>query len=568
MPNSIVPFDLTVVDEVATEDLLESELFYELQPELQEAAEEDHHLLRYLHTLPYDVIGYPEYVDKLQRGMREQGRRNVIYPVGGGIYIHLFPDFDETRDWYVAIEPVMSLDISAIMAEMERRLIDFVERLAQAESDDERREALLEAVEEICQIDNSAEGEGRLKGRKLRVTEEEFRALQYMLVREKVGLGPLEPLIRDPNIEDISCAGAGPIFVEHKMFRALKTSINFQETEDLDDFVVRLAERIKKPVTFRRPVVDATLPDGSRINVVFGSDVSKRGSNFTIRKFAETPLSILELIGFGSCTYHIAAYLSMIIDGGMSIFVSGETASGKTTLLNGLTVFIPPSAKIVSIEDTPELQVPHPNWVREVVRGAGQGTDSPGVGMFDLLKAALRQRPNEIMVGEIRGEEGAVAFQAMQTGHPVMSTFHAATVEKLIQRLTGEPINIPKAYVDNLNVAVIQSAVHLPDGRIARRVMSVNEIVGYDPPSDTFSFIEVFRWDAAKDIFEFIGNRNSYLLETRLAPIRGYPENERRKIYDDLEKRVRVLRMLHEQGITNFHDLYRTLAKLQRDGQF
>jgi flagellar protein FlaI len=393
--------------------------------------------------------------------------------------------------------------------------------------------------------------------------------MRYLLLRDKVGMGGLEPLIRDPNIEDISCSGIGPIFLEHKMYKALKSSIIFETVEDLDEFVLRLSERIKKPVTFRKPIVDATLPDGSRINVVYGGDVSKRGSNFTIRKFAETPISILELIGWGSCSYHLAAYLSMIIEDGMNMFVAGETASGKTTLINAITAFIPPEAKIVTIEDTPELQVPHPNWIRESTRGAapGAGGDS-GVTMFDLLKAALRQRPNQIMVGEIRGEEGATAFQAMQTGHAVMSTFHAASVEKLIQRITGEPINIPKAYVDNLNVVVIQNAVRLASGQFVRRVMSVSEIVGYDPPSDSFSYIEVFRWDPIKDVFEFVGDKNSYLLENRIAVKKGIPANNRRIIYDELERRAKVLRKLHEAGVTNFYDLYKVLAKAQRDGLF
>src|SRR5208337_768481 len=170
----------------------------------------------------------------------------------------------------------------------------------------------------------------------------------------------------------------------------------------------------------------------------------------------------------------------------MSLFVSGETASGKTTLLNAITAFIPPENKIVTIEDTPELNVPHRNWIREVAlaKGKGEGTGGGGeVTMFDLLKAALRQRPNEILIGEIRGAEGNIAFQAMQTGHSVMATFHAATVEKLIQRITNNPISVPKAYIDNLNVVVLTSSVKLPNGKNGRRVTSIAEIVSYDAPT-------------------------------------------------------------------------------------
>ena len=181
------------------------------------------------------------------------------------------------------------------------------------------------------------------------------------------------------------------------------------------------------------------LPDGSRINIVYGNDVSKKGSNFTIRKFSEDPLSILDLIRSGTLSYEMAAYVWLMVSGGMNAFVSGETASGKTTFLNAISTFIDPDGKVVSIEDTPELQIPHENWTREVVRGMALGESE--VSMFDLLRSALRHRPDEIMVGEIRGEEGAVVFQAMQTGHPCLATFHASSVEKLIQRLTGQPIN-------------------------------------------------------------------------------------------------------------------------------
>ena len=246
------------------------------------------------------------------------------------------------------------------------------------------------------------------------------------------------------------------------------------------------------------------------------------------------------MVEFGGLTYEMAAYFSRGRLHGMNMFIAGETASGKTTLMNAVTVFLHPNAKIVSIEDTPELQVPHTNWIREVIRGKA-GDESSSVTMFDLLRAALRQRPNEIIIGEIRGEEGAIAFQAMQTGHSCMATFHAASVEKLIQRLTGHPINIPKTYIDNLNLAVIQSMVRLPNGKDGRRVISVNEIVGYDSATDSFSYIEVFRWNPVDDSFEFTGYMNSYLLEEVIAFKRGLPPQRKREIYKELTRRANIL---------------------------
>jgi archaeal flagellar protein FlaI len=399
----------------------------------------------------------------------------------------------------------------------------------------------------------------------IHVTSEEFTAIKYLMIRDKIGMGLIEPLLMDPNIEDISCSGLGRVFVEHKVFSSLKTSISFQELEKLNAFVIQMSEKVGKPITYRDPIVDTALPDGSRINIVFGEDVSKQGSNFTIRKFMGTPISILELIDFGTIDYTMAAYMWMMLRAGMNCFVSGETASGKTTMMNAITTFLPPESKIVSIEDTPELQVPHKNWTREVTRTTRDDSGSD-VSMFDLLKAALRQRPNEIMIGEIRGVEGNIAFQAMQTGHPVMSTFHAASVEKLIQRLTGDPINVPKNYVDNLNVVIIQSAVNVPGKGMGRRVLSINEIIGYDSINQAFNFMDLFKWDPSTDTFKFTGKNNSYLLEQKIAPRLGIPENQVRKIYLELDKKTKILRKIHQAKITNFYELFNTLIQIEEAG--
>jgi len=328
--------------------------------------------------------------------------------------------------------------------------------------------------------------------------------------------------------------------------------------------VIKLSERIGRPATTRDPLIDSVLPDGSRINIVYGNDVSRKGSNFTIRKFSDSPLSILDLIKSGTLSYEMAAYVWLMVAGGMNIFVSGETASGKTTLLNSISTFINPDGKVVSIEDTPELQIPHENWTREVVRGMAAGESA--VSMFDLLRSALRQRPDEIMIGEIRGEEGSVVFQAMQTGHPCMATFHASTVEKLIQRLTGQPINIPKPYIDNLNLVILMSAVRLPDGRTARRVTSISEIIGYDSTSDSFGYIEVFRWDPVTDTFEFPGFMNTDLLENTVALRSGLaPENDH-AIYKKLLERAHVLERLQEKEVNGFHELHDVLSQASRKG--
>ncbi len=565
MPSVRLPFPL--LEEVGLHEVCPA--CQALPQGLREEAKAHPHLFRYLHSLPLEEVGPPQFHRRLDRKLGEGGLPNVIYPVGNATFAHVLGDPQDARNYYIPIEPVLSGEgLGPLLEAVEDRLVDVVTKLPQPATAEERRQLLEEALRRVVTVNGAHQPKDlqALRGKKVPMSPQEFEAVRYLVLRDKVGLGVLEPFILDPHIEDVSCSGLGPIFIEHKVFKALKSAIVFEEEADLDTFLRRLSERIGKPVTHRRPIVDATLPDGSRINIVYGSEVSRRGSNFTIRKFSAKPMSVLDLVEGGSLDYRMLAYLSIVIEEGMNLFVSGETASGKTTLLNALTTFIPPEAKIVTIEDTPELQVPHPNWTREVVRGTTE--DGAAVTMFDLLKAALRQRPNAILVGEIRGEEGNIAFQAMQTGHQVMATFHAATVEKLIQRITAAPISVPKTYVDNLNVVVITSAVRLRSGKLARRVLSVSEIFGYDSVTDSFTFAEAFHWDPVSDRHAFMGYMNSYLLENKIAVRRGIPAHKRREIYLELERRARVLEELHRSGVKDFHDLYQVLAKAKRQGLF
>jgi flagellar protein FlaI len=581
MPYVRIPFPET---EQAQETHSESScpICSAISPELKEQAQEHAHLFRYLHMVPVEEFGVPQYQEKLDRKMGDIEQPNIIYPVGDAIFAHIYPDPEDARNYYIPVEPIVGGDYGALFEMVEDRLVDVVHKLRQPDSPEEQKEVLLEALGQIATMGSgnrngaSANGAKAKSGgrampkfpgnRKIKLTEQEFVAIRYLLLRDKVYMGILQPLILDPNIEDISCAGLGPIYLEHKILKALKAAIIFDKDDDLDNFLRRISERINKPVTYRRPIVDATLPDGSRVNIVFGTEVSKRGSNFTIRKFATTPLSVLDIAEGGGLNYRMIAYLSIVIEEGMNLFVAGETASGKTTLLNAITNFFSPDAKIVTIEDTPELQIPHPNWIREVVRGVAE--EGAAVTMFDLLKAALRQRPNAILVGEIRGEEGNIAFQAMQTGHTVMATFHAASVEKLIQRITGSPINVPKTYMDNLNVVVIISAVKLANGKTARRILSISELFGYDGVTDSFAFAEVFHWNPETDSYEFTGYMNSYLLENKIAVKRGIPANKRRVMYQEVDRRAKVLEKLHRSGVKNFYELYQVLAKAQRQGLF
>ncbi len=573
---------VSTVETVTREDLgTPNHAVAEALPEpLRSVCAEHPHVLDYVSGLPISEIGMPEFVPEPSRQLGDNKQPNYIYPIRSkNVFIHILSDDDDVRNRYIPIEP-LTAGLNPLMQRIEIKLLELRKKLPHLDLAGDREAQLLDLLDMVTSVDDqplpsfldNTVGFLRKDGiavSKIRVTSRELDALRYLFVRDKLGVGVLDPLMLDPYIEDISCSGMGNIFVEHKIFKSLKSTIKFSAYEELDEFVLWLSERVKKPVNYKRPIADATLPDGSRINIVYGKEVSRRGSNFSIRKFSETPLSIFELLEFGTLNYDMLAYLSLVIGSGMNVFVSGETASGKTTLLNAVTTFIPPLSKVLTLEDTPELQVPHKNWIREVAQTTRTDDTSGAVSMFDLLKAALRQRPNEILVGEIRGAEGNIAFQAMQTGHSVMATFHAASVEKLVQRITGDPILVPKNYVDNLNVVILTSQVKLPGGRTGRRVTGIAEIVNYDPALDSFSFVESFKWDQEKDVFEFTGYMISYVLEYKVAPRLGIQANNKRAIYTELERRANILARLHrEKKVTGFYEVLEVLSKAQREGLF
>jgi flagellar protein FlaI len=607
-----LPFKPETIDSTVDfySDIESSPLYNMLPVNAKEYVKASPHLLEYLHMFPVNTYGIPLFFSELKKDLRKMENPNIIYPANENTFIHILPDPDDVRNFYIPIEPSFLHNVNQMLPVIESKLIDLIDGLEEDPiSDKERAEVIKKMLAFIAVIKPKGVQIAQLTGNstvkqgmgskftqflktdftakskmqdtkkkhqvpltpegKVILTNEEYRAIEYMLIRDKIDMGVLKPFLSDPYIEDISCDGVGPIFIEHKIFKGLKSVIEFKVSSELDEFVVKMAERIKRPITYRSPIVDATLPDGSRINIVYGTAISRHGSNFTIRKVNEVPLSILNIIEGNGLDYTSAAYLWICVEYGMSLFVSGETASGKTTLLNAITTFIPPEHKIVSIEDTPELNVPHRNWVREVAlaKGKGEGGGTGGeVSMFDLLKSALRQRPNYIIVGEIRGVEGAVAFGAMQTGHPVMSTFHAASVEKLIQRLCGDPINIPKTYVDNLNLVIIQSAVKRPDGQTVRRMISINELVGFNPETQGFTFVQMFGWEPVTDTFIWTGKGSSFLLENKIASMLGMPDNKKSEIYLEVEKRAKILERLHKAGYVQFWDLYHMTTKIKKQG--
>jgi flagellar protein FlaI len=542
--------------------------------DLFDAMRRNPHLRTYVYS-DTNRLGIPPFHKTLSREMRTWDNPHLIYPVGDPIFIHIFPDKTiKARRVYRVIEPRLALSKAALLQKIESRIVAQIDERLEVETQEDKLQILMEMLDKVVSVGGSGSAEtesvglvdrfslfGRASIRKVPVTRLEYEVIRYLLRKNRIGLGILEPLIRDPYIEDISCDGVGPIFLEHKIFQSLACDFGFDDKESLNQFALWLSERSGKQATHRTPIVDTILSDGSRLNLVYGDDVSMKGTNFTIRKFTATPLPVTKLISFGTMDATLAAYLWMLLREGENLFVCGETASGKTTTLTAITCFIKATAKIVSIEDTPEVQLPHENWIREVTR-ASQREEST-VGMFELLKSALRQRPNYIIVGEIRGVEGNIAFQAMMTGHPVLSTFHSASVQKTVQRLTGHPILVPKTHVTNLNAILIQNAIYDATGQMKRRVTSVNEIVSYNPATDSFSFVESFHWEPGEDKFFFRAEANSYLLE-KIGMSRGFSARELSVIYDELKERARFLQSLADSGLSDYREFFHRVIEADK----
>jgi len=538
--------------------------------DLMDAMRRNPHLRTYIDR-EAGKLGIPPFYKTLSRDMRIWESPHLIYPVGDPIFIHIFPDKNvKTRRVYRVIEPKLSTPRMDLLQKVEGRIVAQIDERLEVETQEEKLQILMELLDRVVYVSGAPQSNMESSGagglfsglpflrgsslRKIALTSPEYQIMKYLLHKNRIGLGVLEPLIRDPYIEDISCDGVGPIFLEHKIFQSLACDFGFDTKESLNEFALWLSERSGKQATHRNPIVDTILSDGSRLNLVYGEDVSMKGTNFTIRKFTASPLPIPKIISFGTMDPTLAAYMWMLIREGMNIFVCGETASGKTTTLTGLVSFIKPNSKIVSIEDTPEVQLPHENWIREVTRPSQRQEST--VDMFELLKSALRQRPNYIIVGEIRGVEGNIAFQAMMTGHPVLSTFHSASVQKTIQRLTGNPILVPKTHITNLNAILIQNAIYDATGHMKRRVTSVSEIVSYNPATDSFSYIESFVWEPGEDRFVFRAEGNSYLLEEKIGRARGYSSREISVVYDELKSRSDFLKKMTDENVSDYREFF------------
>jgi len=397
----------------------------------------------------------------------------------------------------------------------------------------------------------------------MKITDLEYRRILYYINRDYIGYGKIDTLISDRLIEDISCNGPNsPVYVYHRFFESVRTNVVFEEVE-LNNFILRLSQFSGRHISILQPIRDAALPDGSRINMTLGKEVTKKGSTFTIRKFRSDPISPIEIMMLHTSDSKIFAFLWILIEYGRSLLISGGTAAGKTTLLNAISMLIKPENKIVSVEDTPEINLAHTNWIQAVTRvgfgesgggisgisgisGVSVGGKSAGdINLYDLLIAALRQRPDFIIVGEVRGEEAYTLFQAISVGHATMGTIHAASMPELLARAESQPMNVPRVMIANLDIVIFLAAVRKGDEKV-RRIREIVEILGINPATKELITNVVFRWDPMKDIYEFSGR--SFQIE-KISKSTGVPI----EVLDrELENRIQLLERMKSEGITNY----------------
>jgi flagellar protein FlaI len=477
--------------------------------------------------------------------LKEEGKKPTafreVYPIQEPyVYAAIVKEPETQKTLYEVIEPTLHTEEEQKLQEIKKFLMEEVDvNLKDIETKEKAENYLKQKTKET------------IKRYRIKVAPEAIDKLVYYVIRDFIGYGKIDPLMKDHLIEDISADGVNiPLYVWHRLYESLPTNILFKDEAELNSFIIRMAYLAGKNISIASPMLDASLPEGSRIQLTYGNEVTRRGSTFTIRRFRVDPLTISDLIALKTLSSEMAAYLWYIIENRASVMVAGGVASGKTTMLNCLSMFIKPEMKVVSVEDTQELNLPHENWIPSVVRlGFGHEDKKSGsITLFDLLKAAVRQRPDYIIVGEVRGEEAYTLFQAMATGHLGMCTIHAESVEAVINRLESEPMNIPKPLIAMMDVILVMTRTEI-EGRPARKASTAAEVVELDPQTKRILTNDIFSWDAKGNKFTITGK--SVILEERRKKI-GISEEE---IKSELNARKTVLEWMVKKGTRRYMDV-------------
>lgn len=533
--------------------------------ELQEECDSNNFLKEYVEKHNSNSGEYPLLVDIDNVDDYESEYPNIIYKADDRKYVHVYGDVGNELTYHT-VEPVFD-DYSKykeIVSKMHAISGDY--NPPDEYTKKEKENHILKLYDNaVTRADDSSVNRfiNTLRGL-IELTNEEYERYQYSVRRNIAGLGEIDILMEDPNIEDIHIIGYDTVRVDHGAFGMIPTDIQYESSEAYKNWIGNIGERMNTQITDSNPIVDATLPNGSRINIMYSEDVSVKGPTVTIRQGDEVPLSILQITNWGTLSPRMAAYLWLCLENEQTVFVIGETASGKTTTLNSIMSFIPRDDKIYSAEDTTEVLPPHETWQQTKTRET-TGESASDVEMTDLVESSLRARPSYIIVGEVRGEEAKQAFNAAQTGHPVMLTFHASDIESAIQRFTKDPMNVPKSNIENADVMLFQNRIKREeDNKILRRVTAVNEVVGYDGETDSIINKQAFKYDTATDEHIFSGLNNSHVLENNIAELLGY--EDKTDIYDELDRRTKIIKRLIENNVLEYEEVNEAIETIQQDG--
>jgi flagellar protein FlaI len=471
-----------------------------------------------------------------------------IYPVNPPYaYIQIIYDHTTHEYTYLVLEPHLTDPEKDLLKELKERLFETLDINTKDVSKEEAAIKLRAAATDII-LDFG-----------IKLTPVQREVILYNMHKEFLGDGLIDAIMHDKYIEDISCDGVHTsLFVYHANYESMKTTLSYTNAEDLDSFVTKLAQRSGKYISIAQPILDSTMQDGSRIQMTLGQEVTAHGSTFTIRKFKDEPITPTDLIEWRTFAPLSIAYIWLCVENGKSAIFAGGTASGKTTSLNAVSLFIPPLSKIVSLEDTRELKLPHPNWIPSVTRDSFDTSGRGEINMYELLRAAMRQRPEYILVGEVRGKECQTLFQAMSTGHTTYSTIHADSVASVVHRIENPPMDVPRNMLSALDFVCIQVQGRVGGKRI-RRSKQIVELLDIDPRTNELITNEVFKWRSATDEITYSGK--SYLLE-EIMEAKGWSENRMR---EELKRRQEVLEWMRIKKIRHYKDVAKILISYHRD---
>ena len=503
--------------------------------------------------IPRFVLQKSENITPIPPLQKETYEVAEIYPIYEPfVYARIIYDREEYEYLYELIEPPLSEEETKLINGIKNTLERTLKYSWQIMSLRDKEQYLEESIESF------------FRSRAINVDKISKQKIMYYIKRDYVGYQKIDGLLRDENVEDISCDGVDvPIYVYHRKYQSVKTMLKFDDDDELNSFVVYISQKCGRQISVADPILDGTTAEGHRVQATYGREVTTRGATFTIRRFKEKPFTPTELVLYGTASPEMVAYLWLMVEQGESAIVIGGPASGKTSTLNAFTMFIPPAAKIVSMEDTREINLPHQNWIPGTTRsGTGEksllGKAAGEIDMYDLVRAALRQRPNYIVVGEVRGKETYTMFQAMATGHTTYSTMHADSIISMIHRLENPPINCPRILMTALNTVIIEKIVRVKD-EMVRRITQIVEIVGFETETNELITNVVFEWDGEKDRHVYKGH--SYLFD-KIMTMKNLTHDE---MMEEFERRTDIARYWVKKRVLDYRDIWGTISDYYKD---